>query len=208
MQFRLSTIALLFSSMFFLKSSLLRLLIDFFPVAVIASAGPIPSADNVELRDVIVSLSFINAKYTRTCELIACRRSTKLAHAPLSAIEPKVPRQTDKYLPLFLLGHLLRLLSHLLNSQIRYLTCYSDILFVFYHIRPATIYHTFYSHNLLRLLSHSLNSQIRHFRPTIIYHLSHYFSISKDPWHNILYHFASWNLFLAHRIHLYHYQLR
>ena len=61
MQFRLSTIALLFSSMFFLKSSLLRLLIDFFPVAVIASAGPIPSVDNVELRDVIVSLSFINA---------------------------------------------------------------------------------------------------------------------------------------------------
>ena len=74
--------------MFFLKSSLLRLLIDFFPVAVIASAGPIPSVDNVELRDVIVSLSFINAKYTRTCELIAYRRSTKLAHAPLSAIEP------------------------------------------------------------------------------------------------------------------------
>ena len=107
-----------------------------------------------------------------------------------------------------------------------YHSFYSDISFVFHnicwirkfdtslstrtsssssHIRPATIYHPFYPHNLFRLLSHSLNSQIRHFRPTIIYHLSHYFSISKDPW---LYHFTFWNLFLAHSIHLYHYQLR
>ena len=61
MQFRLSTIVLLFSSMFFLRSSLLWLLIDFLPVAVTVSAGPIPSVNNVELRDVIVSISFIYA---------------------------------------------------------------------------------------------------------------------------------------------------
>ena len=47
--------------MFFLRSSLLWLLIDFFPVAVTVSAGPIPSVNNVELRDVIVSISFIYA---------------------------------------------------------------------------------------------------------------------------------------------------
>ena len=50
-------------------------------------------------------------------------------------------------------------------------------------------------HLLLRLLSHPLNSQIRCFRPTIVYHLSHYFLISKDPWHIILYHFTSRNSF-------------
>ena len=74
--------------------------------------------------------------------------------------QPKIPRQTDNYLPHFLHGHLLRLLWHLLNSQIRYFTFYSVIFFVFYHIRPTTIYHTFYSHNLFRLLSHPLNSRI------------------------------------------------
>ena len=76
----------------------------------------------------------------------------------------------------------------------------------------------------LRLLSRPTGNYLPHFllaqspsssitfpefaNSTIIYHLFHYFSISKDPWHNILNHFTSWNLFLAHRIHLYHYQLR
>ena len=90
-------------------------------------------------------------------------------------------------IPHLLLGNLLRLLSHPTDNYLPHFL-------------------------LAQSLSSSITSpefaHIRHFRPTIIYHLSHYFSISKDPWHNILNHFTSWNLFLAHSIHLYHYQLR
>ena len=58
-------------------------------MAVAVSASPIPSVNNVELREVIVSISFINA-ILRTCKLITYYRSKTLAslHAAMSAIKP------------------------------------------------------------------------------------------------------------------------